>query len=92
MSCGGGPQLENTDLVETGTYEVKVNEVDMENEAIYVKTGDGKVLGLKFTKKTELTQSDQSVSFNALRPGQTLEIRVRKNDRYLEPLEVKIIG
>lgn len=92
-SCGGGAaHLENTDMVETGIYEVIVSEVDSENRAIFVQTEEGKVLGLQFSEVTQLTQSDQTVDFDALRPGQTLQVKLRNKDTYLEPLEVKIVG
>ena len=43
VACGGG---EKTDVVESGTYEGTVHEVEADKTEIYVKTADDKLLEL----------------------------------------------
>lgn len=96
LGCGdgnesGSTQLGQVALIESGTYEVQAREVDMEDKEILVEMLDGQVLGLSFTKDTELLQSNQTVAFDALRPGQVLEVELSKNDNDLELMIVKIM-
>lgn len=97
-SCGGGgsngggtAEMENTDLVPSGTYTGTAEEVDPEEREIYVKTTDNKTLELYFTDQTRVTQNGQSVSFDALKKGQKVEVTVEKKGKRLEPMTVKIM-
>lgn len=86
VACG-----ENTDVVESGTYQGTVKEVEPEKTEIYVETSDGKTLELYFTEQTELTQNGSSVDFSALEEGQNVEVEVEKTGKRLDPISVKIL-
>ena len=88
---GGSAEIENTDLVPSGTYTGTATEVDAEEKEIYVETEDGKTLELYFTDQTELTQNGESVAFDALSEGAQVEITVEKKGKRLEPVSVKIM-
>jgi len=84
-SCGGG-----TDVVESGTYEGTIAEVNAEEQEIYVETPDDKTLELYFTDSTRLTQNGEQVGFSILKKDQQVEVQVEKMGKKLNPLEVKI--
>lgn len=88
VACGGG---EKTDVVESGTYEGTVHEVEADKTEIYVKTADDKLLELYFTESTKLTRNGQSVEFSELAEGQKVEVEVRKEGKRLDPVSVKIL-
>lgn len=92
---GGGnsssTEIENTDVVPSGTYTGTANKVDPDEKEVYVKTNDGKMLELYFTDQTKLMQNGQTASFDALKEGQNLEVTVEKKGNRLEPMEVNII-
>ncbi|HKL38097.1 MAG TPA: hypothetical protein VJ876_04325 [Bacteroidales bacterium] len=85
-SCGGG----GADVVESGTYQGTISEVNAEEQEIYVKTSDDKTLELYFTDSTELTQNGENVNFSVLEKDQPVEVTVEKMGKKLNPLEVKI--
>ena len=87
----GNTELENTDLVESGTYLGTAKQVDDEEREIYLETEDGKVLELYFTDQTELTQNGQNVDFEALEQGQRVQVTVEKKGKRLEPVRVVIM-
>ena len=96
QSCKDGEgnsstELENTDLVESGTYAGTAQKVDDEEKEIYLETEDGKVLELYFTDQTVLTQNGQNVAFDALEQGQQVEVTVEKKGKRLEPVRVVIV-
>ncbi|MFD1095615.1 hypothetical protein [Salegentibacter chungangensis] len=86
FACG-----ESTDVVESGTYEGTVKEVEAEKTEIYVETADNKTLELYFTEKTELTRDGNNVEFSALQEGQKVEVEVEKKGKRLDPISVKIL-
>lgn len=86
-ACAGS----GTDVVESGTYQGTVAEVEAEKTEIYVKTDEGKTLELYFTKETQLLKSGESAPFSALAEGQKVEVKVEKVGKRLDPLSVKII-
>lgn len=86
-SCGGG----STDVVESGTYEGVIKEVEPEKTEIYVETADNKTLELYFTDQTTLTQGGQAVDFSTLEEGQRVEVEVEKVGKRLDPLSVRIL-
>lgn len=88
-SCSGAT-VEDTDLVESGTYEVTVIELDRENKEVYAETKDGKVLELGFTDQTKLMKDGQTAPFSSLIVGHQLEVKVEKKEEQMEPLEVRI--
>lgn len=85
-ACGGG-----TDVVESGTYDGTVKEVEPDKTEIYVETTDGKTLELYFTDQTTLTQNGQSVDFSTLEEGQKVQVEVEKVGQRLDPISVRII-
>ena len=88
---GGKVEIEKTDLVDTGTYQGTAHKVDPEEEEIYVKTDDGKILELYLKKTTEITKGSEKVAFDALKEGQKLEVQVENKGKKLKPIAVKII-
>ncbi len=96
QACDGGgssssTEMENTDIVESGTYTGTADRVDADEKEIYVKTNDGKMLELYFTDQTQLTQNGQQASFDALKQGQKVEVQLEKKGQRLEPITVKIL-
>lgn len=94
QGCSGGgssSEMENTDIVESGTYTGTADRVDPEEKEIYVETDDGKMLELYFTDQTTLTQNGESVSFDALQQGQQVEVQIEKKGQRLEPIQVRIL-
>lgn len=85
-SCG-----EKTDVVDSGTYQGTVEEVEADKTEIYVKTGDGKLLELYFTESTMLTKNGQAVDFSEVAEGQKVEVEVKKEGKRLDPVSVKIL-
>lgn len=85
-ACG-----EKTDVVESGTYEGVIKEVEPEKTEIYVETADDKTLELYFTDQTTLTENGASVEFSALQEGQKVEVEVEKVGKRLDPISVKIL-
>lgn len=85
-SCG-----EKTDVVESGTYQGTVEEVEADKTEIYVKTADDKLLELYFTESTTLTKNGQTVDFAELAEGQKVEVEVKKEGNRLDPVSVKIL-
>jgi len=88
---GGTAEIENTDLVASGTYEGKAKEVDAEEHEIYVETADGKILELYFDDATRLTKVGKTVAFTELRKGSKLQVTIENNGNSLKPIEVVIL-
>ena len=88
---GGTAEIENTDLVASGTYMGTAKEVDPEEQEIYVETADGKILELYFNEATKLTKAGKDVAFDELKKGNSLEVTVENNGNSLKPIEVKIL-
>jgi CspA family cold shock protein len=88
---GGTAEIENTDLVSSGSYTGTAKEVDPKEQEIYVETGDGKILELYFNETTKLTRGGTVVPFGELKKGNSLEVTVENNGNSLKPIEVKIL-
>jgi len=86
IACG-----ESTDVVDSGTYQGTISEVEAAKTEIYVETTDNKTLELYFTEETKLTQNDSTVAFSALQEGQKVEVQVEKVGKRLDPISVKIL-
>ncbi|UII30638.1 hypothetical protein LVD17_20300 [Fulvivirga ulvae] len=86
MACGGG-----TDVVESGTYQGTIDEVEADKTEIYVKTADNKTLELYFTEQTTLTQNGEAVNFEVLKEGMKVEVEVEKVGQRLDPIAVKVL-
>ncbi|MCH4822788.1 hypothetical protein ML462_06350 [Gramella lutea] len=86
VACG-----ESTDVVESGTYQGNIKEVEADKTEIYVTTNDNKTLELYFTETTSLTRNGNEVEFSELKEGQKVEVEVEKNGKRLDPVSVKIL-
>ncbi|MCM8571129.1 hypothetical protein NE848_17165 [Gramella jeungdoensis] len=86
FACG-----ESTDVVESGTYQGTIKEVEAEKTEIYVTTDDDKTLELYFTETTSLTRNGSEVDFSELEEGQKVEVEVEKVGKRLDPISVKIM-
>lgn len=86
IACG-----ESTDVVESGTYQGTIKEVEAEKTEIYVSTDDDKTLELYFTETTSLMRNGSEVEFSELKEGQKVEVEVEKNGKRLDPISVKIL-
>lgn len=76
-------------VVESGTYEGIIAEVNADEDEIYVEV-DGQELELYFTEQTLLTQGGEPAEFSVLAEGQTVEVEVEKVGQRLDPLSVDI--
>lgn len=88
VSCG---ENKDTDIVESGTYQGKAEEVDADEKEVYVRTADNKLLELYFTEKTTLIKAGAPVEFSQLHEGGKLEVTVEKKGNKLEPVSVSIL-
>ena len=86
VACG-----ESTDVVESGTYQGTIKEVEAAKTEIYVSTKDDQTLELYFTETTSLTRNGSEVDFSELEKGQKVEVEVEKNGKRLDPISVKIM-
>jgi len=86
FACG-----EKTDVVESGTYEGTIKEVEPSKTEIYVETDDNKTLELYFTDQTELTRDGSTVDFSVLEEGMRVEVEVKKEGKRLDPVSVKVL-
>lgn len=86
IACGEG-----TDVVESGTYQGTIKEVEASKTEIYVETDDNKTLELYFTEETELTRDGDVVEFSVLEEGMRVEVEVKKEGKRLDPLSVKLL-
>lgn len=86
VSCG-----ESSDVVESGTYQGIIEEVEPSKDEIYVKTDDNKTLELYFNDNTQLTRDGNTIEFSELEKGQKVEVEVEKTEKGLDPISVKIM-
>lgn len=86
LSCGEG-----TDVVESGTYQGTIKEVEPSKSEIYVETEDDKTLELYFTEDTELTRNGSPADFSVLEEGMRVEVDVEKEGQRLNPLAVRVL-
>ncbi len=87
-SCG---ENKKTDIVESGTYQGKAEEVEADEKEIYVRTADNKLLELYFTETTTLTKAGAPATFDAIKEGDQVEVTVEKKGNRLEPVSVNIL-
>ncbi|MHA6280117.1 hypothetical protein ACXYMT_08040 [Salinimicrobium sp. CAU 1759] len=86
FACG-----ESTDVVESGTYQGTIEEVEASKTEIYVETDDDKTLELYFNDNTELTRNGSTVDFSILEEGMRVEVDVEKEGKRLNPLAVRVL-
>lgn len=85
-------EIENTDVVASGTYRGTAMRVDQDEKEIYVKTDDGKILELYLKDDTKIMKGGENVEFSKVEKGQSLQVKVEKIGNHLKPLEVVILS
>lgn len=85
------PELENTDLVASGTYSGTAKQVDDAEKEIYVETVDGKILELYLEDDTKIIKNGQDATFADLKEGGKVEVTVKNKGDKLEPISVNIM-
>ena len=85
-------ELEDTDLVESGTYTGTALVVDAEQNEVYVQLNDTTTIELYFSNETQIMRNGQTVAFDALQKGQKIEVEVERSGESLKPLKVSIMG
>ncbi len=85
-------ELEDTDLVESGTYTGTALVVDAEQKEVYVQLNDTTTIELYFSNETQVVRDGQTVAFDALQKGQKIEVEVERSGESLKPLKVSIMG
>lgn len=88
----GTKELEDTQLVPSGTYTGTAIIVDSEEKEIYVRLNDTTTIELYFSEDTQVMQNNQPVDFDALQEGQTVEVEVERSGESLDPKMVRIVG
>jgi hypothetical protein len=86
FACG-----ESTDVVESGTYQGTIKEVEPSKTEIYVETDEDQTLELYFSDDTELTRNGSTVEFSTLEEGMRVEVDVEKEGKRLNPLAVRVL-
>ncbi len=88
VGCGG----EETAVVESGTYEGTVSEVNSEEQEIYVNVPETGTLELYFTDSTRVFRDTTQLTFDALEANQPVSVEVKKVGKRLDPVVVRIQG
>ncbi len=89
ISCG---EHQDTDVVDSGTYQGVIVEVEPAKKEIYVRTSDDKLVELYFTDETSvMTNGGQTSSFDVLKENGKVEITVEKKGNKNVPVSVKIL-
>ncbi|MDR9363914.1 MAG: hypothetical protein RI575_01140 [Balneolaceae bacterium] len=86
LACG-----EQASVVESGTYNGTIAEVNAEETEIYVKLDSGELIELYFTDTTTLTQSGEEVSFSTIEVDDRVEVTVEKTGQRLDPVSVVLL-
>lgn len=84
-------ELENTDLVESGTYTGTAKIVDDQQQEVYLQINDTTTIELYFSNDTYIEQGGQQASFDVLEQGQRLEVEVERSGQSLKPLRVSVV-
>jgi hypothetical protein len=85
-------ELENTQMVPSGTYRGQAIIVDSEQNEIYVRLNDTTTIELYFSNDTQIMRNGEQVQFDALQKGQTVEVEVERSGESLKPKKVSIVG
>ena len=88
VGCGGE---ESTTVVESGSYEGTISEVNAEEREIYVDVPDTGTLELYFTDSTRVLRDTVRSSFDSLSVDQKVAVEVEKVGQRLDPLTVRIM-
>src|SRR5690606_31218167 len=84
-------EIENTAVVESGTYKGTAHRVDPKEKEVYFKMEDERILELYFQNDTKLTRKGEAAEFSELKGGRVLEVKVQKTGGKLGPLEVQLL-
>ena len=87
----GSEELEDTQLVPSGTYTGEAIVVDSQQNEIYVRLNDTTKIELYFSNDTQVMRDGQQVEFDALQEGQMLEVVVERSGQSLKPQTVRIL-
>lgn len=86
--CAG--EGEETSVVESGTYEGTISEVNAEEREIYVDVPETETLELYFTDSTRVFKDTVEAAFDSLRVDQNVAVEVEKVGQRLDPVTVTI--
>lgn len=87
VGCGG----EETTVVDSGTYEGTISEVNPEETEIYVDVPNTGTLELYFTDSTRVLRDTTEASFEDLETGQDVSVEVEREGQRLDPVTVTIL-
>jgi len=86
VGCGG----EETAVVDSGTYDGTISEVNAEEREIYVDVPETGTLELYFTDSTRVFRDTTELTFDALQTDQSVSVEVEKVGQRLDPITVTI--
>ena len=84
-------ELENTDVVPSGTYVGTAVVVDAQQKEVYLQVNDTTKIELYFNNETTVYRNGQTVAFEELAQGQTLQVTVEKQGNSLKPQRIEIL-
>ena len=84
-------ELEDTQVVPSGTYTGQAIVVDSQQNEIYVRLNDTTKIELYFSNDTQVMRNGEQVGFDALQEGQMLEVVVERSGQSLKPQRVRIL-
>ena len=84
-------ELEDTQVVPSGTYTGEAIVVDSQQNEIYVRLNDTTKIELYFSNDTQVMRNGKQVGFDALQEGQMLEVVVERSGQSLKPQRVRIL-
>jgi hypothetical protein len=79
-------------VVESGTYNGTISEVNAEEREIYVDVPETGTLELYFTDSTRVFRDTTQLTFDALETDQSVSVEVEKVGQRLDPVTVRIQG
>lgn len=85
-ACG-----EKTSVVDSGTYNGTIAEVNADETEIYVTLDSGEKIELYFTETTTLTENGENVPFSTIEVDDKVEVTVEKTGQRLDPVSVVLL-
>ena len=85
-ACG-----EETSVVESGTYNGTIAEINEDETEIYVDLESGERIELYFTDETTLTQDGEDVPFSTIQVDDRVEVTIEKTGQRLDPVSVVLL-
>ena len=85
-ACG-----EETSVVESGTYNGTIAEINVDETEIYVDLESGERIELYFTDETTLTQDGEDVPFSTIQVDDRVEVTIEKTGQRLDPVSVELL-